>query len=37
VLHINPNDQEFKDYKALLIDLKKKENFKIKDAEPMPI
>jgi RNA-directed DNA polymerase len=35
VLQINPKDTEFKEYKAFLFDLKKKENTKIKKKLPL--
>lgn len=37
ILQINPNDSEFKTYKAFLVDLKKKQDLKINETEPIPI
>lgn len=35
ILQINPKDSEFMEYKALLCDLKKKEDLKIKEKLPL--
>jgi RNA-directed DNA polymerase len=35
VLQINPKDTEFKEYKAFLFDLKKKEDLKVKKTLPL--